>query len=448
MRGQIPAEQLLERASQQAEGAELYELRSLELPVRFRAGALESVKAVETAGRALRVIQDGRLGFSTTTDLSDAETLIQNALEAAQFGDPAPFAFPTERPVPAVAGFDPEVEGLKEKGLIALGEEIADRIKAYDSELQVEVAVSKRVEEVRLLNTSGLELSDRRTLFSVSVEATRAREGDIFMIYDGASSRRLEDVDGLALAERIVEKLRLSEKITKVDSKAMPVVFSPRGAVVLLLPLMVGLNGRQVFLGTSPLKEKLDQQAFDARFSLIDDGRLEFAPRSAPYDDEGVPTTRKALIDRGVVRQFLYDLKTAAQAGAEPTGNGFKTAGLLERSFRRPPGVAPTTWLVPPGDRSLEQILSDLDEALLVEQVIGLGQGNVIAGEFSNNVSVGFRVRRGEIVGRVKNTMIAGNVYELLRDKLIAVGDRAEWVFGMLKAPALAVDGVGVAGKG
>jgi PmbA protein len=158
--------------------------------------------------------------------------------------------------------------------------------------------------------------------------------------------------------------------------------------------------------------------------------------------------TKKVLIEQGVVRQFLYDLKTAAQAGAEPTGNGFKTAGLLDRSFRRPPSVAPTTWLVPPGDRSLEQILRDLDEALLVEQVIGLGQGNVIAGEFSNNVSVGFLVRRGEIIGRVKNTMIAGNTYELLKDKLVALSDRDEWVFGVLHTPAIAVDGVGVASKG
>ena len=80
--------------------------------------------------------------------------------------------------------------------------------------------------------------------------------------------------------------------------------------------------------------------------------------------------------------------------------------------------------------------------------MIGLGQGNILSGEFSNNVSVGFLVQRGEIVGRVKNTMIAGNAYELLRERLIALGDQAEWVFGALKVPALAVDGVGVASKG
>lgn len=80
--------------------------------------------------------------------------------------------------------------------------------------------------------------------------------------------------------------------------------------------------------------------------------------------------------------------------------------------------------------------------------MLGLGQGNTIAGEFSNNVFSGFLVRRGEIVGRVKNTMIAGNAYELLKENLLALSDRPQWVFGIVNTPAIAIDGVGVASKG
>jgi PmbA protein len=93
----------------------------------------------------------------------------------------------------------------------------------------------------------------------------------------------------------------------------------------------------------------------------------------------------------------------------------------------------------------LPQILKGLDEALLVEAVLGLGQGNVMAGEFSNNVAIGFLVRRGEIVGRFKNTMIAGNVYALLKDHLIAIADKPKQVWGLLQVPALVLDGVSVA---
>lgn len=89
--------------------------------------------------------------------------------------------------------------------------------------------------------------------------------------------------------------------------------------------------------------------------------------------------------------------------------------------------------------------MQGLDEALLVEDILGMGQGNVMAGEFSNNVAIGFLVRRGEIVGRVKNTMIAGNVYELLKDHLIAIADQPTQVYGWLQVPAIALDGVSVA---
>lgn len=447
MTSHIHAADLLETVARQADGAEVYELHSLELPVRFAFGELESLRSVETAGRALRLIKDGRLGFSTTTDLGDEVTLLRNALESADFGDDAPFQFPEEQPAADVACFDPQVQGLDEEKLIDMGEQIVEQIKAYDDQLQTEVSIHKSVQRVRLLNTSGLDVEYPRTGLAVSVEVTRTREGDILIVYDSTSSHRAEDVDALVLAKDIIRRLRWSERAAKVESKTMPVVFQRMGAAVPLLPLLSGLDGRQVFLGASPLAKELGGQAFDQRLTLVDDGRLDHASRSAPFDDEGVPTTQKHLIEGGLVRQFLYDLKTAGLAGAQPTGNGFKS-GPLGGGFQRPPDVAPSTWLVTPGSQRLNEILEGLNEALLVEQVIGLGQGNVMAGEFSNNVSVGFLVRNGEIIGRVKNTMIAGNVYELLRDQLIALSDEPSSVLGILHVPAIAVDGVGVASRG
>lgn len=446
MTNQIRAEDLLERIAKQTDGAEIYELHTWELPVRFRAGALESVKVVETAGRALRLIKDGRLGFSTTTDLGDERYLVQNALESAQYGDPAPFRFPAKHPASSVQCFDPAVKQVDEQRLISLGEQIVEKIKSYDATLQIEVWATKEVEEIKLCNTSGLEVSHHGTLLSVGASVTKAQEGDIFTLFETASWRRAQEIDGLALADRLIERMRLAKKIVSVQTKAMPVILRGPGVLVLLISFMVGLDGRHVYLGVSPLREKLQQKICDARFSLIDDGMLDFAPRSAPYDDEGVPTTRKFLIEQGVVKQFLYDLKTAAQAHAQPTGNGFKS-GFMGGGFRRPPGIAPTSAIIPPGDQALTEILHDLDEALIVEDVMGLGAGNPLTGEFSNTVSVGFLAHKGEIVGRVKNTMIAGNVYDLLRDRLIALSDSPEWVYGILHTPAIAVDGVSVAGK-
>lgn len=446
MSKQISPTDFLESLSAEIDEAELYELHSYELPVSFRAGELESIRSVETAGRALRVIHEGRLGFSTTTDLTDAATLVQNALASAQYGDPASFEFPAQRPPSAVECYDPQIDQLDEKQLIGLGSEAAEKLKAFNPELQIEVSLEKRIEEIRLVNTSGLTREDRRTSFSLSVGVTQTREDDILILWQSGSSRRRQDIDGVAMVEHIIERLRWCENIALVESKPMPVVFNLQATPALLLPLMEGLNGRNVYLNSSPLGEKLGHTVFDSRLTLIDDGRLDFGVRSTPFDDEGVPTTTKPLIKGGDVRQFLYDLRTAAQAGAQPTGNGFKS-GLFGGGFKQQPNVAPANWLVSPGDESLDEILKGLDEALLVEGVIGLGQGNVLAGEFSNNVGVGFLVRRGEVMGRVKNAMIAGNIYELLKDNLLALSDRPEWVFGIVNTPAIAIDAVSVASK-
>jgi len=443
MKNTLSAKEVLARLPGGAEG-EVYEVHRQVRPLLFRSGALESLRLSETAGRALRVIVDGRLGFSTTTDLDDGSTLVHNALDSAQHGEAVGFHYPSAAEFPQVPCFDPEVESLSDEEMIATGKEIIARINAEFPQVQVHVGIRKEVEEIYLLNTSGLEVSSRRTLLLIQAAAQVVGEQDILFIPDEAASRRRQEVDAQAVAENILRLLRWSERTVPLTSGAMPVVFHHTATAVLLLPLLHGLNGRNVYLRTSPLSDLLGRPALDPRFTLVDDGRLPFARLSSPTDDEGTPTARKTLIQEGVVRHFLYDLKAAALAGASSTGNGYRGQSLSGGDFRRRPNVSPASWLIAPGERSLEEILGELDQALLVEEVLGLGQGNVIAGEFSNNVELGFLVRRGQVVGRVKNTMIAGNAYELLREHLLALSAEPRWVMGWLHTPAIALDRVSV----
>lgn len=445
MKKTLTAKEILSRLPAGAEG-ELYEVHRQVRPALFRSGTLESLRSTETAGRALRVIVDGRLGFSTTTDLDDAGTLIRNALDSARYGEAAGFHFPSPSEGNDVPCFDPEVESLSDEEMIAIGKEVIAQVNAAFPQVQVHVGIRKEVEEIYLLNTSGLESSSRRTLLQLQVAAQVVGERDIFFVTDEAVSRRRQDVSPQSLVENVLRLLRWSEKTVPLDSGKMPVVFQGIATATLLLPFLYGLNGRDVYQRTSPLSESLGRPAFDPRFTLVDDGRLPFAHLSSPSDDEGIPTSRKVLVQEGVVRQFLYDLRTAALAGTSSTGNGYKGQGPFGGDFRRRPDVAPASWLIAPGKKGLEEILKELDQALLVEEVLGLGQGNVVAGEFSNNVELGFLIRRGEVVGRVKNTMIAGNAYELLREHLLALSDCPRWVMGWLYTPAIVLDQVNVVG--
>jgi len=258
-------------------------------------------------------------------------------------------------------------------------------------------------------------------------------------IYESRASTR-HDLDYDELVTSVVEKVRLAEREARVPTRSMPVIFTPKGfSNTLAMSLQMAFNGKLVWQGASPLRGRLGERVFDPKLTLCDDGQLPFGVASAPFDDEGVPTRRTMLVDRGVVSHFFYDLQTAALAGTESTGNAHRELGSL-------PGPSPHAWIISPGNTPFAEMLANIKEGLLVDQVMGAWSGNVLGGEFSGNVHLGFKIENGELVGRVKDTMIAGNVFTALAE-VASIGDTSYWVGGSLHVPHLCLPALGVASK-
>ena len=194
----------------------------------------------------------------------------------------------------------------------------------------------------------------------------------------------------------------------------------------------MGFDGKNVFLGASPLAGKLGEKIADERLSITDNPLVDYATNSGKYDGEGVPHQITPLIEDGVVRNFLYDLDTAGRAGTKSTGNGV--------------GCNPTNVVIKEGNTPYEEMVKNTREGLLVHSVMGLGQGNPISGEFSVNVQLGYKIENGEIVGRVKDVMLAGNTYDAIRN-ITAIGDEAEWVYGSLLTPPVQIGSLSVVAK-
>ncbi len=439
-------DKLLKSLAGKVDQAEVYRLSGRAVPVNFRSGKLESIKSHAIDGIALRVIVNGRLGFATSTDLSDPSELIAAALDSAKFGEPAEFSFAADTTPVQADVYDEGTAAVPEERLIELGEKAIAAITRVDPSADVGVSITREVETVTILNTNGLELTEQRTTISGGIELSKAQTGDIFMLFDGTQARYFSEFDMDRLVDRLIRYLEYGKEIVTVKSGTMPVVFTPNGTLALLLPLMMGFNGKSVYMGTSPLKGRVGEKAFDARFSLTDDGTIPHGPHSSGFDDEGTATMRTPLAEEGVIAGFIYDRRTAALAGVEPTGNGYKSGLFGGGGFRTPPGPGASNVIVSPGDIPEEELISGIEHGLLVESVLGLGQGNLASGEFSNNVAVAFKIENGKIVGRVKNTMIAGNSYELLKDHLIGLGKETRFVHGTLSTPMIAVDNVNVVG--
>ena len=241
------------------------------------------------------------------------------------------------------------------------------------------------------------------------------------------------------VVKETLRQLELARTPATAPTKKLPVIFTPNGvASALISPLIAAFNGKMVLEGASPIGKKLGETIFDTKFSLWDDATVAYRPHSRPCDDEGIVSRRTPLIEKGVVANFLYDLQTAALANKQSTGSAGRDRGL--------PSPAPSAFVIAPGEVAFDDMVRDMKEGLVIEQLMGAEQGNVLGGDFSGNVLLGFKVENGRIVGRVKDTMVSGNVYQLLK-KITALGKEARWVGGFLQTPHICFPAVSVASK-
>ncbi len=431
-------EEVLAKAKKSAEAAEIFEVSAEETTAQFEANRLKHIQSKQSTHLALRLVKGGRLGYATTTKLDDIQNLIDSAVETAQFGMLAGFGFPSQTPYPAIDILDPAVETTPIEKMGQLGQELIELITQHTPDILCEAIVSKDTITVKLINSSGGQAEYKKSVFGIGIYGSLIRGTDMLFVGESQSSGH-PLTQPQEIAEVVIRQLELAKNQASVPTRQLPVVFTPRGLASALVPsLMLAFNGKMVLQGASPIGNKLGQKVFDEKLSLWDDPTLAFRPNSRPCDDEGIPSQRTPLIEGGVAAHFLYDLQTAALARTKSTGNGDRGGGL--------PAPSPSSFIIATGQTSTGDMIKDIKEGLVIEQLMGAEQGNILGGDFSGNVLLGYKVESGKIVGRVKNTMVSGNVYQVLKE-VTAVGSRAEWVGGFLYTPPLYCPRLSVASK-
>jgi PmbA protein len=431
----------LRSARKVAEQAEVFSASVRATTIQFEANELKQVQTRESSSTALRIFREGRIGFAIASEGGGLEALVDMAVETSQFGSSANFQFPSSQDYSKVRIFDPKVEEVAMEKMVEIGKELIAKIKGHTPDVLCDVQVIKGTSSISLINSQGGEGGYEKSFFSLSLEGILVRDTDILWVEDSESSCRPDFVAIDSLADRVIWQLEMAKKKATVSTKLLPIIFTPRGvASALLSPLVLAFNGKAVLEGASPLKDKLGEQVFDKKLSLWDDATVAYGVGSYPFDDEGVPSQRLPLVTNGVVANFLYDLQTAALAGMHSTGNGRRVGSGF-------PSPAISSLILGKGDVSFQEMVEDMKEGLIVEDVIGAEQGNLLGGDFGGNVLLGYKVENGEIVGRVKDTMIAGNVYQVLKE-LLGIGQEARWVGGILQTPPLYCSSVSVTTKG
>jgi PmbA protein len=445
-------DRLLDAARRSVSNADALWRREEQTAVAFESGRLKAAGISEEAGLNLRVVSKGRMGVAGTTSASpDPDALVVRASASAELGEMVELAFPSPAasPLPPIPTFFDRTANASLDDLIRMGKRLVERLERPDC--QVNVGVEREIADTAVGNSAGARGEYRATGIAVTADVTRIAGDDVLMIYDqyvGADMPTEADLE--TLVRSIETRLTAALTIVAPPDGALPVVFTPAGLAAVVLPLEQALSGKTVLQGSSPLAGKVGHAMFDERLSIIDDPLTPGRPASRPVDDECVPSRATGLVERGTVGQFVYDLETAARAKTQSTGNG-------RRGFFGKPRIGYTNILfrMTDGGRGGQRsatlephalgggLIAAIDDGLIVDDLIGVGQGNVISGAFSHPVGLAYRVQRGEVTGRVKDAAVAGNAYDLLK-KIGGFGADGRWL-GARWSPSLLLEGVSVA---
>ena len=226
----------------------------------------------------------------------------------------------------------------------------------------------------------------------------------------------------------------------------MKVLFLPEALYALLGRVQSVTNGRNIYQKVSPVLGKLNEKIFDGKLTLYDDPLNDRFPGARGFDDEGTPCRSFPIVEKGVLNHFYYDLYYAGKMGVPPTGHGYKSAmwGGETVSFKPSPSLE--HLYIQPGEKSLRDLMQMMDQGILIAGVMGAHSGNILNGDYSIGLSPGLYVENGEILGHVKDAMVAGNIFDTM-NHIIALEDTLHPASGGM-FPAILFDGVSVATKG
>ena len=406
------AEKIIQKALEKAQDAQVTVVTREKSAVDFENNRLKSAESSQRTNIDLKIIVEGKVGVSSTTDKGDIEGVIERALEAAQFGSEAHFKLPEPEELKPVDIFDPALLTLEKTEMIHMGQQMMEMIKAYNPEILAGAQVNKVITKVQYANSKGATYSEDHTDFFVGAGGNLIRGTDVLFAGNGFGQKKLE-VDNEEIASKAIELFRKAENNVPVKSGEMPVIFMPEGLLLLLLSIQLATDGKNVLLGASPLRYKLGEKVADSRFTIVDDPFVQFGPGTSAFDDEGTPRQITPIIENGILKNFIYDRDTAGRAGVKPTGHGSK------RTW--------TNLMINSGNTSFNEMIKSVEHGLMVNDFMGMGQGNPINGEFSVNVFLGYKIENGKLTGRIKDVMLSGNAFTTLNN-ITAISKEREWV--------------------
>jgi len=434
-------EQLLEMAKKVCDQAEIYSIEYTRNSVSFENAKLHDVDSKIQSGLSLRIIKDGKLGFAYTKNLINREEFLQNALDSLKGGVEAAYDFPLTKELPQLDTYDSSIENLSSTEMV---EECARACDLLTSKADGEIMMTSfsGIGKTRIINSAGTDVSMKHSRYGAYSEIIYPGSGSgISRIFPGKAFENMPD----SLINELIELYNLSSKVVAPKGGKMKAIFMPNSSYTLTWRISSGTSSKSVYEKISPIAGKVGEKVFNEKLTIYDDPLNDTYPGARTFDDEGVACVDFPLVENGVLKNFYYDLNYAQKLGAQPSGHGYKAAMWGGDAISLKPAPALMHMTIQPGNMPFSELVKSIERGIIIEGVLGAHSGNIPNGDYSVGITPGLYVENGEIAGRVKDAMVAGNIYETLQH-VIAIEDRLHhsWAGWM---PAILCDNVSVATK-
>ncbi len=417
------AEELLDNVlSHGADEAEVLVTTSKHLNIEVSGQEIDTLERSDSVGYSVRVFKDRRLGFSYSTNPSDINIVARQAVESAGFSEPDEFnALPSKAAPSTVKIFDAAVTSLSEQEAIRLVLSMERAALDRDSLIKKTRSASGSFggSSTRILNSKGIDSEYDATSCSGSIMAVAVDTSESQMAWEYNGSRFLSDINfgeigGMAAMRALqllgARKIRPARGFVLLDS-AVTADF--------LEILSSALSADAVQKNKSMLAGRIGEPVISPVLNITDSGLLDGRLGSRTFDAEGVPTTEKVLIERGILKGFLHNTYTSLKDSTISTGNAVRSG------FTGIPGVGRSNFVISAASadhtRNFKDLAGMIDRGIYVTETMGMHTANPISGEYSVGVS-GLWIENGAIAYPVKEAVISGNILDLFRN-IIMIGE-------------------------
>jgi PmbA protein len=432
---------------QGADEAEAYTYEGQATNIGIELGQISKTNRIIDRGLGIRIIINKATGFAYTNIIGDKAAIqetVARALSAAKASKPDPdwHKLPEKKPYTTTRGtFDQKIVDLSPEDLVKITQTMLDAATGIDKNVfPVEGGVGSGYVANAVANSNGVNGYDRGTIVECSL-AVLAKSADATtpICFEFNASRDYT-LDPIWVGREAAKLASTAQKPKPVETKTAKVILTQFALQDLFAYTLMGaVKADSVQRNQSPFKGKIGEQVASEDLTIFDDGLYPAGLRTSMFDGEGVPRQKTPVIEKGVLKNFLYDNYSARKDGVESTGNASR-AGYLST-----PSVDASNFRIVPQNMTPEQMLKEVGDGLIVYYLQGAHSSNPVSGEFSVVATPCWRIKNGEVAHSCQGVMLAGNIFELLKNITVVGGNERQ--MGTLIAPWVIAENVHVIGK-